>query len=302
MGSIASLFGYLLNWLYNMFNNYGIAIIVFSVLLRLLLLPLTIKQQKTMRKSAKLQGKLKEIQAKYKNNPEKMNQETIELYKKENMSPFSGCLSSILQIVIIISVFFLVSRPLTYMKKVDAEVINNYTKTMQEENPNDSAAYKEIAIIEKYGDTDEKVYLNMNLWGLNLSKVPTQNLGDWKVYIIPVLYIISSFISIKLTTYMQNGSKKKKKGIKLLNENNKKSEVVDTESVDEMEEMQESMEQMSKSMTMFMPIMTIAIAFIAPLGLALYWFISNVLMIVERLVMQFFSDRIEKKEEEIENG
>lgn len=300
MGSIANLFGYLLNWLYGFFNNYGIAIIVFSLILRLLLLPLSIKQQITLKKSAKLQGQLKEIQKKYKNNPEKMNQETIELYKKENMSPFSGCLSNILQIVIILSVFFLISRPLTYMKKVDNEVIENYSKQIEESEEKPSA-YKEIAIIEKYGNEDEKVYLNMDFLGLNLSRVPSQNLGEWKVYIIPVLYIISSFVSIKLTTYMQNGKKKKDK-IKLLNEDNKKAEVIDTDSIDEMDEMQESMEQMSKSMTMFMPIMTVAIAFIAPLGLALYWLISNVLMITERLVIEFFTNRIDTKKEETENA
>ena len=300
MGSIANLFGYLLNWLYGFFNNYGIAIIVFSLILRLLLLPLSIKQQITLKKSAKLQGKLKEIQKKYKNNPEKMNQETIELYKKENMSPFSGCLSNILQIVIILSVFFLISRPLTYMKKVDNEVIENYSKQIEESEEKPSA-YKEIAIIEKYGNEDEKVYLNMDFLGLHLSRVPSQNLGEWKVYIIPVLYIISSFVSIKLTTYMQNGKKKKDK-IKLLNEDNKKAEVIDTDSIDEMDEMQESMEQMSKSMTMFMPIMTVAIAFVAPLGLALYWLISNVLMITERLVIEFFTNRIDTKKEETENA
>ena len=77
MGAISSLFGYLLNALYTVFNNYGVAIIVFSVILRIILIPITIKQQKTMKKSAKLQEEMKEIQRKYKNNPEKLNQETI---------------------------------------------------------------------------------------------------------------------------------------------------------------------------------------------------------------------------------
>ena len=116
MGAIANLFGYLLNFLYNLFNNYGIAIIVFTILLRIILIPITVSQQKSMKKNAKVQEKMKEIQKKYKNNPEKLNQETIELYKREKVSPFSGCLSSIIQIILIISVFWLVSKPLTYMK------------------------------------------------------------------------------------------------------------------------------------------------------------------------------------------
>ena len=89
MGSIAGLFGYLLNALYEVFHNYGIAIIIFSIILRLILIPITIKQQKSMKKSAELQEEMKEIQRKYKNNPEKLNQETIDLYKREKMSPFS---------------------------------------------------------------------------------------------------------------------------------------------------------------------------------------------------------------------
>ena len=67
---IANIFGYLLNFLYNIFNNYGLAIIIFSVLVKLLLLPLTIKQQKTMDKQGKLQEEMKSLQFKYKNNPE----------------------------------------------------------------------------------------------------------------------------------------------------------------------------------------------------------------------------------------
>ena len=76
MGAIANLFGYSLNFLYNIFNNYGIAIIVFSVILRILLIPITISQQKAMKKNAVMQEKMNEIQRKYKNNPEKLNQET----------------------------------------------------------------------------------------------------------------------------------------------------------------------------------------------------------------------------------
>ena len=113
MGAISSLFGYLLNALYTVFNNYGIAIIVFSIILRIILIPITIKQQKSLKKSAELQEEMKEIQRKYKNNPEKLNQETIDLYKREKMSPFAGCFSSIIQLVIILSVFWLVSQPLT---------------------------------------------------------------------------------------------------------------------------------------------------------------------------------------------
>ena len=149
MGFLSEIFGYILNFFYEITSNYGIAIIIFSILLRLILIPITIKQQTTMKKSAKMQEKMKEIQTKYKNNPEKLNQETIELYKTEKMSPFSGCFSAILQLLIILSVFWLVSQPLTYMKKVDKQVIADYKTKITEENEGQNGAYPEIQIISK---------------------------------------------------------------------------------------------------------------------------------------------------------
>lgn len=299
MGFISELFGYVLNALYNLISNYGIAIIIFSVLLRLILIPITIKQQKTMKKSNEMQQEMKSIQAKYKNNPEKLNQETMDLYKREGLSPFSGCFTAILQLIIILSVFWLVSQPLTYMKRVQNSEIYKEYKTAVEADTSKSS-YKEIAIINKATEDYqnivnelqnenvenreelenkkaqlEELRINMEFLGLDLSKVPTQSLNDWKVYIIPVLYVITSFISIRITTKTQISKSK--------NGEEKAPEL-------------ESMEQMNKSMSYMMPIMSISIAVIAPLGLALYWLVSNILMIVERLVINKFMSSKEEKE------
>ena len=320
MGFISEIFGYLLNWLYNFFNNYGIAIIVFSIILRIILIPITIKQQQSLKKSAKLQKEMADIQKKYKNNPEKLNQETIELYKREKMSPFSGCLSSILQLIIILSVFFLVSQPLTYMprmnKEEQAQLVEKFTAEMTESGYGQNNNYKQIALLDyietRYQDLNNqlsqenvenreeleaqrdeynKLRLNMEFLGLDLSKVPTQSLNDWKVYIIPGLYVITSVISIKITTMTQN--KKKKKDIIVQNAEGKEEEP------DPMEQMQ----AMNKSMMYMMPIMTVMIAVIAPLGLALYWLISNILMIIERLIINKIMEiKDSKQEEESANG
>lgn len=269
---IANIFGYLLEWLYNgIGQNYGIALILFTVILRIILLPLTIKQQKSMKKTTELQGKMQEIQFKYKNNPELMNKEIMDLYKRENLSPFSGCISSIVQILIILSVFYLVSRPLTYMKKIDPGIIENYRNEISAENDGKISNYYEIEIIQKKAAQDENIKVNMDFLGLDLSKVPSQNMTDIKVYIIPILYVISSIFSIKMTT----GKTKKK-------EQNGSSEPDMTQ-------------QMNKSMSYMMPIMAVSIAFVAPLGLALYWLISNILMILERIVINKYVDSKEEK-------
>ena len=97
MGFISGIFGYLLNWLYEVFSNYGVAILIFSVILRVILIPITIKQQKSMKKSAALQAEMSEIQKKYKNkkdqaSQQKMSLETQAVYQKYGVSPASGCL------------------------------------------------------------------------------------------------------------------------------------------------------------------------------------------------------------------
>ena len=120
----ANIFGYILNWIYNVVGNYGWAIIIFSIIIKLLLVPISVKQQKTVKKTNKIQEKMKEIKVKYKNNPEKLNEATMELYRTENMSPFSVCLSAIVQIILLFAVFYLVKSPLTYMKKVDVDIID----------------------------------------------------------------------------------------------------------------------------------------------------------------------------------
>ena len=87
-----------------------------------------------MKKSAKLQEQMKVLQFKYKNDPEKLNKETMDLYKKEKMNPLSGCVSAILQFVLLISIFYMVRNPLTYMEKIDKEQINTYVQQLKEDD------------------------------------------------------------------------------------------------------------------------------------------------------------------------
>ena len=284
----ASLFGYILAFLYDLINNYGLAIILFTVIIKIVLLPLSIKQQRTLKKSTQLQEKMKVIQFKYKNNPEKMNQEMMELYKSENMSPFSGCLTAIVQLLLLLSVFYLVKSPLTYMEKIPTEDINKYITQLQEEGKINSNVYPEIDIIREHQWLKEKnlddpnidrVALQMNFLGLDLSKVPQQNMTDFTVYIIPILYILSSFISIRMTTAMQQKQKEKsKQDVTIDGSTGKELTVKDENEID-------TVMQTNKMMSWMMPIMSISIAFVAPLGLALYWLVNNILMIIERLIL-----------------
>lgn len=289
----ANIFGYVLKMLYSVVGNYGWAIILFSIIVKVLMLPISIKQQKTMKKNEKIQGEMKQLQFKYKNEPEKLNQEMMALYKREGMSPFSGCLSSIIQIILLFSVFLLVRQPLTYMVKMDQDVISKMGQIVSSQDSNTKNAYQEIAIIQyvsnlkntsSEGEAEksdneqfdikpyiDQVSLNMNFFGIDLSQVPTKNPTDIKVLIIPILYVISSFISIKIS--MSTTKKKKEQEKKLITDGT------------EQEEKYNPSEDMNKTMVWMMPIMSVTIAIIAPLGLALYWLMNNILMIIERLVL-----------------
>ena len=295
----ANIFGYLLELLYNLVNNYGLAIILFTILIKIILLPLSIKQQKSLKKSAKMQEKMKVIQFKYKNNPEKLNQEMMNLYKTEKISPFSGCLTAIIQLLLLLSIFYLVRSPLTYMEKMPTEDINKYVSQLQEEGKEVSQVYPEIDLIREYNWLKEKnlddanidkMNLQMNFLGLDLSKIPQQNMTDYTVYIIPALYILSSFISIRMTTAMQQKQQGKNKKTKLLIDGETGKELTEEvkEEVKEEENEIDAVMQTNKMMSWMMPIMSISIAFIAPLGLALYWLMNNILMIIERLVLNKF--------------
>ena len=301
----ANIFGFILNFIYEIVKNYGIAIIVFSILIKLLMIPISLKQQKTMKKSAKIQQKMQELQQKYKNNQEKLSQEMMELYKSENMSPFSGCLSAIVQIILLFAVFYLVRSPLTYMKKVDTGLIEKYTKIINEYELSTNSAYPEIEVIRELDNirnikneenaeqteqekTDlaeikeeeiEQLDLNMEFLGLNLAQVPTKS-SDWKAYIIPILYVLVAVLSMKIT----NPTSPKPEKIE------NKDETALTNPDDNFN----PMDYMNKNMNIMFPVMYLAVALIAPLGLALYWLMNSLLMIVEKLAL----NKLLKDEEE----
>ena len=297
----ANIFGYLLNFIYNFVNNYGLAMIIFTLVIKIVMLPLSIKQQRMLKKSNKLQEKMKVLQFKYKNDPDKLNREMMNLYKEEKMNPFSGCLSTIIQFILLISIFYMVRCPLTYMKKVDTESINSYVSQMQEDGKTVSAAYPEIDIIREVEYLKEKnpedsnidkLSINMEFLGLDLSKIPQQNLTDWTVYIIPVLYIISSFVSIKLNNSMQKKASKNNDSESVIDitedskkKEDKKNQLIKVEEEGPAEEEFDAMAQTNKMMSWMIPIMSVSISIVAPLGLALYWLVNNITMIVERLVL-----------------
>ena len=290
---LAGIFGYLLNLIYGVVNNYGLAIILFTIAVQIILLPFSIKQQKTMIKNNKIQSKVKELQEKYKNDQVRLGQETMDLYKAEKMSPCSGCLGSILQLILFVSIFYLVRQPLTYMERLDADKINQYVEKYQ---ISQQSNYKEIDIIREAKKAgDDSISIDMNFLGIDLSNVPSRNWGDPTVYIIPGLYVISSIISMRIT---MNAGKKKLTKEEKEEEERKKREQKALIKADDDDDDFDTVEAMNKQMMFMMPIMAVSVALVAPLGLALYWLINNISSTIQRMII----NRFVKSKEEEKNG
>lgn len=268
MNTIADLLGYVLNFLYGICGNFGIAIILFTVIIKLCLLPLNIKQQKSIRNMAKLQPKLLEIQEKYKDNQELYAQEVMKFQKEENFNPFTGCLIALIQIPIILGMFYIVSKPLTHMVKMDEAQIQEYRQELQIENTNGMYGYDEIEIIKQ----SDKVDIDLNFIGINLGDIPAKNPSNYALLIIPVLSVIITVLSLMIT--------------KRMNDNFNKDNP-------QYQETQKSMNMLNY----VLPVMSGYIAYQVPLGLGLYWLFSNLIQTIISIGMMIYFNNEEKKEE-----
>ena len=134
MSYIMLALGWVLKLMYTISGNYGIAIIFFTIIIKMILMPLTVKQQKSMLKTQKLQPLLMEIQKKYANDTEKLNQETMKLYQKYHVNPMSGCLPMLIQLPILMALYWVVKQPIIYIMGVASEDIWRIVSAIDEWN------------------------------------------------------------------------------------------------------------------------------------------------------------------------
>ena len=112
-------FGLLLQWLYSIVQNYGIAVILFALLVKLVCIPLTIKSKKSMLAMSAMNAELQQLQKKYANNRVKLNEEMQKLYEKHGVSPMSGCLPNLIPLPIMMGLYYAVQQPLQYIVGAD---------------------------------------------------------------------------------------------------------------------------------------------------------------------------------------
>ncbi|MDD4689256.1 MAG: YidC/Oxa1 family membrane protein insertase [Eubacteriales bacterium] len=265
---IATPFAFIMRFIYDLVNNYGLTIIIFTVLTKLILWPLTATSQKSMLSMQKIQPELSKLQEKYKNDKDKLGQETMKLYKDNNVNPMGGCLPLLLQFPLIIAIYQVIIKPITYLSDVKMgipAIVDMLHKSGLGAGLTKSS--QEIQILKAVADSDlaQKiegfVNIDFNFLGLDLSQIPSAVIGDWTtnfVWIIPVLSLLSAFAMSKVTSSM--------------NSNNASAG-------------NEQAQQTQKVMTMMMPLMSGYFTFIFPSGVGLYWIASNVLQVVQQIII-----------------
>lgn len=302
---IASIFGYAMSFIYGLVQNYGIAIILFTVLVKILLLPLTIKQQKSMEKMQELQPLYQELQRKYGNDQQRLSLEYQKLLKEKNMNMMSGmgcsgCLLQLIQFPIILGLFYMMVSPLTYILKLPQEEIDQYKQNLNsyyasqiiesKQNSGETLTEAEIAEINS-GDylqnsryhelviaKQEKLF-NMQFLGINLGDIANENRGNFLLYIIPVLCMGITFISLRMSSKTLDEAKKKEN----IKANNDEKGMTTANEEMPMPDM--------RVMNTMMPIMTGYIAFIAPQGLGLYWTTNSLLQLIQMTVLKKMKDK-----------
>lgn len=150
-GWIGSIFGWVLWGAFSLVHDYGLAIIIFTVVLKLILFPVSIKQQKSMAANARLSGKQQELQKKYGNDKAKLNEEMSKLYEREGVSPMGGCLTSLLPMLLLLGVYYAVINPLTNTMHLAADKVTSavsYLNTLPGIGTSFNNFYGQIDIIK----------------------------------------------------------------------------------------------------------------------------------------------------------
>ena len=287
-------FGFLFRILFDFVGNYGLALVIFTLFFRVILLPSAIKQQKSSAKTVRMQPKLKRIREKYQDyapqeRQQRIQQETSELYQKEGYSAMGGgCAPLLLQLPILCGLYGIIRMPLTHVLNISKEAVTALTAAYQAlpeigEQSQRTVAYIESAIISNieaivaanpdiattYADAVEKIQnFDFTIFGLNLGAIP--DAGVFKAFaaasteakillLIPILSGLTSLLTSVLTQIRQK----------------KNNPAMDNQ-------------QMMGCMMLTMPLMSVWFTFQFPAGMGMYWILSNILAFFQTLVVGHF--------------
>lgn len=286
-GLLGSLLGYILWGAFYFIQNFGLSIIVFTIIIKAVLIPFSIKQQKSMAKTSKLQKKQREIQEKYANNRQKMQEEMNKLYEKEGVKPMGGCLTSIVPMLVILGIFYAVAYPLTntlHLDSADVQSALSYVNTIPGYASNANPTYQEISLLKIFPNivntptiqgifsaseisTIEMFQSGFNTFGVDLLAIPSEY-GLFSGYILFPVFCFLSNVSSQLIMQKVNKNQMQQQGC-------------------------------MKVMLYVLPLFSAYIAYSVPAAVGFYWIISAVFSLIQSVVLakMYGADKITAKSE-----
>ena len=293
-------FAWLVRLFYNLTNSYGVALILFTLVIKLIMLPFQMKSKKSMMRMSRVSGQMQELQKRYAKNQAKLQEEMQKLYEEEGVNPMSGCLWSLIPFPILIALYSIIRQPITHFMMLSKDVLQTVVQSAADAGVNltnivmmdkatgtpvlkdglyQLASYGQINLVKAVQEmglsTPEGWFdMNYNFLGLDLTATPWEYVKNFTftlavigVILIPILAGLSQFVFSKLTMNTQP-----------------QADAAGGASM--------------KSMMYMMPLMSVYIAFIMPAALGVYWIAQSVFSLIQEAILnKTFSAKLSEEEE-----
>lgn len=293
-------FAWLVRLFYNLTNSYGVALILFTLVIKLIMLPFQMKSKKSMMRMSRVSGQMQDLQKRYAKNQAKLQEEMQKLYEEEGVNPMSGCLWSLIPFPILIALYSIIRQPITHFMMLSKDVLQTVVQSAADAGVNltnivmmdkatgtpalkdglyQLASYGQINLVKAVQEmglsTPEGWFdMNYNFLGLDLTATPWEYVKNFTftwavigVILIPILAGLSQFVFSKLTMKTQP-----------------QADAAGGASM--------------KSMMYMMPLMSVYIAFIMPAALGVYWIAQSVFSLIQEAILnKTFSAKLSEEEE-----
>ena len=276
MGILLTPFALLLRVFYD-FAGYGIALILFAIVVKTVFFPITLKGKKSMIKMNLLSGKMQQLQKQYGKDRERYNQEVQKLYEREKVNPMGGCLWSFFPLILMILLYYIIREPLTYLMNVPGDMIATVAQITGIAN---EGAYPQIAMLEAIsndaglmesvknalGEAGDGLFpMDLTFLGINLARIPSVKFwegglswGTIGLTLLPLISTVASFLSMRVSMATNRLNRK--------------------------QEENRQMESTNRMMMIMMPLMSLWIGFTVPAGLSIYWIAEYVVTMVQEII------------------
>ena len=276
MGILLTPFALLLRVFYD-FAGYGIALILFAIVVKTVFFPITLKGKKSMIKMNLLSGKMQQLQKQYGKDRERYNQEVQKLYEREKVNPMGGCLWSFFPLILMILLYYIIREPLTYLMNVPGDMIATVAQITGIAN---EGAYPQIAMLEAIsndaglmesvknalGEAGDGLFpMNLTFLGINLARIPSVKFWEGRISwgtigltLLPLISTVASFLSMRVSMATNRLNRK--------------------------QEENRQMESTNRMMMIMMPLMSLWIGFTVPAGLSIYWIAQYVVTMVQEII------------------